>query len=43
MATGRFGGPNFSPNCGEKGSNSDEKSFVIVPVKWPATCVGVKM
>ena len=40
--TGRFGGPNFSPNCGENGSNSDAKSLVIVPVKWPAMWAGVK-
>ncbi len=33
MATGRLGGPNFSPNCGENGSNSEAKSSVIPPVK----------
>ena len=43
METGRFGGPNFSPNCGENGSNSDAKSLVMVPAKWPATCVELKM
>ena len=42
MATGRFGGANFSPNCGENGSNSEAKSSVMMPVKCAATCVEVK-
>src|SRR6202035_586242 len=37
--TGTFGTANFSPNCGEYGSNSDEKSSSMKPVKWAATCV----
>src|SRR5205807_9611275 len=39
---GRSGGENFSPNCGENGSNSEVKSSVITPVKWAATCVELK-
>ena len=31
METGRSGGENFSPNCGENGSNSDVKSSVMMP------------
>src|SRR5690349_11512 len=37
--TGTFGTANFSPNCGEYGSNSDEKSSSMKPVKCAATCV----
>ena len=36
---GTFGTANFSPNCGEYGSNSDEKSSSMKPVKCEATCV----
>src|SRR5215469_9281086 len=43
MATGMSGGENFSPNCGENGSNSEVKSSVMTPVKWAATCVEVKI
>src|SRR5882757_3261291 len=42
MATGRLAGENFSPNCGENGSNSDVKSSVMMPVKWAATWADVK-
>ena len=41
--TGRFGGENFSPNCGENGSNSDVKSSVMTPVKCAATWAEVKI
>ena len=43
METGRYAGANFSPNCGENGSNSAVKSSVITPVKWDAVCAEVKM
>jgi hypothetical protein len=33
MDTGTFGTANFSPNAGEAGSNSDEKSSEMNPVK----------
>src|SRR5258708_38287969 len=39
---GISGGENFSPNCGENGSNSEVKSSVMMPVKWAATCVELK-
>src|ERR1700759_1121793 len=42
MEMGRSGGANFSPNCGENGSNSEVKSSVITPVKWAAAWVEVK-
>jgi hypothetical protein len=42
IETGRFAGENFSPKCGENGSNSEVKSSVMMPVKWPATWVEVK-
>jgi hypothetical protein len=31
-----LGGANFSPNCGENGSNSDVKSSVMTPVNLAA-------
>src|ERR1700687_3317102 len=34
-----FGTANFSPNCGENGSNSEEKSSRMIPVKCAATWV----
>src|SRR5437762_7110598 len=37
--TGTLGMANFSPNCGEYGSNSEEKSSSMNPVKCAATCV----
>jgi hypothetical protein len=40
---GRKAGANFSPNCGENGSNSAVKSSVMTPVKWAALWVSVKM
>src|SRR5215470_6472424 len=42
MATGRLAGENFSPNCGENGSNSEVKSSVMTPVKWAVTWVELK-
>src|SRR2546427_5051620 len=41
MDTGRLAGENFSPNCGENGSNSEVKSSVMMPVKCAATCAEV--
>src|SRR5207302_9405193 len=41
IATGRLAGENFSPNCGENGSNSEVKSSVMMPVKCAATCAEV--
>src|SRR5215471_1455547 len=41
--TGKFAGENFSPNCGENGSNSEVKSSVITPVKCAATWVEEKI
>src|ERR1700730_289095 len=40
--TGTLGTANFSPYCGEKGSNSEEKSSRTMPVKWAATCGELK-
>src|SRR3984893_19200097 len=40
--TGTLGTANFSPYCGENGSNSEEKSSRTMPVKWAATCVELK-
>src|SRR5215813_5174864 len=40
---GMSGGENFSPNCGENGSNSEVKSSVITPVKWAVTWVELKI
>src|ERR1700761_2959242 len=42
MEIGMLGGENFSPNCGENGSNSEVKSSVITPVKWAAAWAEVK-
>jgi hypothetical protein len=38
---GMFGGANFSPNCGENGSNSEVKSSVMTPVNFAALWVEV--
>src|SRR3974390_2467989 len=43
MEIGKSGGENFSPNCGENGSNSDVKSSVMTPVKCAATWVELKI